>query len=54
MKYLAIAAILAATPLAPAFAEEVNGLRTADEFSGIENETERSQALFEEMMKVIS
>lgn len=34
-------------------AEEVNGLRTVDEFEGIADETARSQALFEEMAKVI-
>ena len=46
---LAAFALLAA----PAMAETVNGLRTVDEFASIEDETERSQALFEEMFVVI-
>jgi len=54
MKHFVIAAVLAATPLAPALGEEVNGLRTVDEFDAISDETERSRALFNEMMKVIS
>lgn len=51
MKTYVIAALLCA---APAFAETVNGLRTPGEFSGIENEAERSVALFEEMMVVFA
>ena len=43
-------AFLAASP---AFSETVAGLRTADEFDGIVNQTERSVALFQEMMVVI-
>ncbi len=50
LKPTLLAALLCA---APAFAETVNGLRTPDEFSSIENEAERSVALFEEMMVVI-
>ncbi|GAA4229161.1 Isoquinoline 1-oxidoreductase subunit [Sagittula sp. NFXS13] len=50
MKNLMIAALLCATP---AMAENVNGLRTVDEFDSIEAEGERSVALFEEMMVVI-
>ncbi len=34
-------------------AENVNGLRTVDEFDNIENEADRSVALFEEMFVVI-
>ena len=49
-----IAALICATALAaPAGAETVNGLRTVDEFDGIADETERSVALFDEMMVVI-
>ncbi|WP_392337022.1 Isoquinoline 1-oxidoreductase subunit [Loktanella salsilacus] len=38
---------------APAYAETVNGLRTADEFDSITDEAARSAALFEEMFVVI-
>jgi hypothetical protein len=37
----------------PAHAETVNGLRTADEFGSIADQTARSSALFEEMFVVI-
>jgi hypothetical protein len=37
----------------PAHAETVNGLRTADEFNSIADQTARSSALFEEMFVVI-
>lgn len=37
----------------PASAENVKGLRTPDEFDSISDKTERSVALFEEMMVVI-
>ena len=47
---LAIASILWAGAVN---AETVNGLRTADEFENIENESDRSVALFEEMFLVI-
>ena len=50
MKTHLIAALLCA---APGFADTVDGLRTPDEFASIENEAERSAALFEEMMIVI-
>ncbi|MFW2543912.1 Isoquinoline 1-oxidoreductase subunit [Primorskyibacter sp. 2E107] len=50
MKTYLIAALLCA---APAYADTVNGLRTPDEFATIENEAERSSALFGEMMAVI-
>ena len=52
MKRLATVALLMAAPFA-LHAETVNGLRTVDEFDSIENEGERSVALFEEMMVVI-
>ncbi|SNR37215.1 hypothetical protein [Puniceibacterium sediminis] len=34
-------------------ADTVNGLKTVDEFAGIESEAERSTAVFQEVMKVI-
>jgi hypothetical protein len=37
----------------PAHAKTVNGLRTADEFNSIADQTARSSALFEEMFVVI-
>jgi hypothetical protein len=37
----------------PAHAETVNGLRTADEFNSIADQTARSSALFEEMFVII-
>ena len=49
-KTLILAAMLVA---APALADTVNGLRTVDEFEGIEAESERSVAYFDEMLKVI-
>ena len=49
---LTAAALAAALPVMSA-AETVNGLRTVDEFAGIEAEEERSVALFQEMMVVI-
>ena len=49
--YLTIGALLLATA-APA--ETVNGLRTVDEFDGIEDASARSAALFEEMFVVLS
>lgn len=49
-KTLILAAMLVA---APALADTVNGLRTVDEFEGIEAEAERSVAYFDEMLKVI-
>jgi hypothetical protein len=50
MKKLIMAAVLVA---APAYGETVNGLRTVDEFDGIESDSERSVAFFEEMLQVI-
>lgn len=50
MKRFLIAALLCA---APAMADTVDGLRTADEFNTIEDQGARSVALFEEMMLVI-
>jgi hypothetical protein len=50
MKRLMIVAMLGATSV---HAENVDGLRTPDEFAGIANEGERSVALFEEMMVVL-
>ncbi|MCA0941761.1 Isoquinoline 1-oxidoreductase subunit [Salipiger pacificus] len=55
-KTILMAALLGAAPTLlalPSLAETVKGLRTVDEFDGIENETERSVALFTEMMAVI-
>ena len=55
-KTILMAALLGAAPALfalPSLAETVKGLRTVDEFDGIENETERSVALFTEMMAVI-
>ena len=49
-KTLILAAMLVA---APALADTVNRLRTVDEFEGIEAESERSVAYFDEMLKVI-
>ncbi|ETW11943.1 hypothetical protein ATO8_14792 [Roseivivax marinus] len=46
-------AMILAVVAAPATAETVNGLKTADEFDGIEAEDERSVALFEEVLKVV-
>ncbi len=51
MKRMILALGLALT--GPAMAETVNGLKTADEFEGIENEAERSVAVFQEVFKVI-
>lgn len=45
-----LALVLLATP---AMAETVNGLKTVDEFAGIEDDGARSIAIFEEMLKVI-
>lgn len=46
--------ILALSAAASAgWSEEVNGLRTVDEFDSVADETARSQALFQEMAKVI-
>lgn len=50
MRNLILAALLCATP---AMADTVDGLRTVDEFDSIGDETERSVALFEEMLVVI-
>ncbi|MBU2961210.1 Isoquinoline 1-oxidoreductase subunit [Citreicella sp. C3M06] len=50
MKKILIAALLCG---APALADTVDGLRTPDEFAGIESEADRSVALFEEMLVVI-
>ncbi|MGY9047896.1 hypothetical protein P775_05910 [Puniceibacterium antarcticum] len=51
MKRLILA--LGLTLTGPALADTVNGLKTVDEFSAIESESERSVAVFQEMMKVI-
>ena len=48
---LTIGAVLFGTALS---AETVNGLRTVDEFDGIEDTSARSAALFEEMFVVLS
>lgn len=48
---LAAAGLLLAGPVQ---AEDVNGLRTVDEFDSITDETDRSEALFEEMFVVIA
>ena len=52
---LSLSIILAAALVAPlaATAKEVKGLKTADEFSSIENDEERAKALFNEMGKVL-
>ena len=46
-------ALALALPVGAAGAQEVNGLKTVDAFAGIEDETERSVALFEELFVVI-
>lgn len=51
MKRLILALSLAVT--GSAMADTVNGLKTVDEFSGIENDSDRSIAVFQEMLKVI-
>ncbi|WP_372833715.1 Isoquinoline 1-oxidoreductase subunit [Puniceibacterium confluentis] len=51
MKRLILA--LGLTLAGAASAETVNGLKTADEFAGVQNKEERSVAVFQEMMKVI-
>ena len=48
-----IAVLLSLALAAPVGAETVNGLKTAGEFAAIEDEAERSVAVFQEMMKVI-
>ena len=48
-----IAVVLGLALAAPAGAETVNGLKTADEFASIEDKADRSVAVFQEMMKVI-
>lgn len=53
MRNLITTIALGALMAGPAFAETVNGLKTADEFEAIENESERSTAIFDEMMLVI-
>jgi hypothetical protein len=53
MKNLFTIAAIGALMAGPALAETVDGLKTPSEFDSIENETERSTAIFEEMMLVI-
>lgn len=47
-----LVAVISIVTASPVLAKEVKGLRTADEFAGIENKKERSRALFNEMGKV--
>lgn len=53
MRTLAAALLCAAPFPAALLAETVNGLKTPDEFAHIEDEAERSAAIFEEMLVVI-
>ncbi|SFE46384.1 hypothetical protein SAMN04515678_11027 [Roseivivax sediminis] len=45
--------MILAVAAGPAMADTVNGLKTADEFDGVEGEEARSVALFEEVLKVV-
>ena len=51
-KTFLLAALICAAP-ALGLAETVNGLRTVDEFDSIDSESDRSVALFQEMLVVI-